>query len=226
MNHLKVLITGAVGGLGSELALQLAQRGASLLLIDLDSSGLDALSDRICAKNLEEPGVCPLDLANSGPAEFEAIVEILEAQFGGLDVFIHCAAVFPGLQPIDQILNEKWQECMQVNVNAAWQATRSFLPLLKAGEKGRIILIHDNEQISGSAYWGAYGVSKAALNSFGKILEQELHGTTVKVMNHFPGPMRTGLRAKAYLAEDPGSVPCPSSAAAIIIDKLESSFPD
>ena len=224
MDQLKVLITGAAGGLGSELAMQLAGNGANLLLLDKDSRGLDTLSDKICAANLEEPGLCPLNLANSGAHEFESLVDILQTQYGGLDVFIHCAAAFQGLQPIDQVSSTQWQECMQVNVNTAWLATVTFLPLLKASVKGRVVFIHENMHVSGSAYWGAYGVSKAALYSLGRILEEELQGTGVVVLNHRPGPMRTSLRARAYLAEDPQSIQDPARTASQIISELNASY--
>ena len=103
MKRLKVLITGATGGLGSALAIQLAHRGANLLLLDKSSEDLDALSDEIRAQNQEEPGVCDLDLSKSGPAEYTNLVNILQQEYGGLDAIIHCAAVFQGLQPMDQV---------------------------------------------------------------------------------------------------------------------------
>ena len=103
MIRLKILITGASGGLGSALAIQLAHMDTDLLLLDKASRDLDALSDEICAQNQPEPGVCALDLSKSGPVDYQNLVKILQEEYGGLDVIIHCAAAFQGLQPIDQV---------------------------------------------------------------------------------------------------------------------------
>jgi NAD(P)-dependent dehydrogenase (short-subunit alcohol dehydrogenase family) len=224
MNPLRVIITGAAGGLGSALALQLARQNASLLLLDKASGDLDALSDRICAQGLDKPGICPLDLAISGPEEFKKLVEIMQQEYGGLDAVIHCAAAFHGLQPMDQVPTDQWLECMQVNVNAVWLLTISCLPLLKSSGRGRVIFIQDDEQTSGSAYWGAYGTSKAAMSSLGRILDAELSGMGVQVLNFYPGPMKTALRARAYLAENPQSLRLPAAAAEEIIREMENSF--
>ncbi len=71
--------------------------------------------------------------------------------------------------------------------------------------------------VTGSAYLGAYGASKAALNRLGRVLEEELQSTAVEVLNHCPGPMRTALRARAYLAEHPQSIQDPAQTASQII---------
>ncbi len=224
MNRLKVLITGATGGLGSALAIQLAHMDADLLLLDKASKDLDALSDEICAQHRAEPGVCTLDLAKSGPAEHQNLFNILQEEYGGLDAIIHCAAAFQGLQPIEQVSAEQWHECMQVNVNAAWLLTTTCLPLLKASDRGRVVFVQDDIKISTSAYWGAYGVSKAALRSLGQMLEEEFEGTGMKVLNFEPGPLRTQLRARAYLAEKPELLRDPVEAARCLINELFSSF--
>ena len=226
MKQLKILITGAAGGLGSAIADQLARKGVNLLLMDKNSRALDVISDRIRAAGLENPGLCTLDLANSGRDEFQSLVDILRGEYAGLDVIIHCAATFEGLQSMDQIDAVQWLECMQVNVNAAWLLTKSCLALLKSSGRGRVVFIQEDERVFTSAYYGVYGVSKAALRSLGSILEEELEGTGVQVLNVYPGPMRTELRARAYLAENPNSLQEPTQAAKGIIDLLMDTYSD
>ncbi|MFT5140294.1 MAG: NAD(P)-dependent dehydrogenase (short-subunit alcohol dehydrogenase family) [Rhodothermales bacterium] len=224
MDHTKVLITGAAGGLGTALATQLAQKGANLLLLDKNAQGLNSLSDDICALGLEEPGICQMNLMECGPKEHEGLFDILQTQYEGLDIIIHCAAAFPGLQPLDQLPLSQWQECLQVNVTSVWLSTMTCLPLLKASSNGRVVLIHESTQITAAAYWGAYAVSKAALRSFSHILEEELQNTGVQVLNCFPEGMRTALRASAYHGEDPLSIQDPALVAAKIINEIENSF--
>jgi NAD(P)-dependent dehydrogenase (short-subunit alcohol dehydrogenase family) len=208
----RILITGAAGGLGGALALVCARGGAQLILLDKDRDGLGRASDRITDLGLPSPGLYPLDLAGVGIAEFEELTDIVQQQMGGLDALVHCAVEFDGLHPIDHVEPAQWLKSMQVNVNAPWLLSRICLPLLKASSDGRLFfMLEDIEKVSG-AYWGVYGTGKTALAGLVRQFEQELEGT-VAVRGIDPGPMRTGLRAKAYHAENPRELPEPAVAA-------------
>lgn len=220
MKDLNVLITGAAGGFGSALAMRMSELGANLLLLDQASRSLDTLADRIYSSGLPEPGVCPLDLAVAGVSEYEELAAIMETEYGGLDILVHCAASFPGLQPITQISGEQWSECMQVNLNAPWLLTMVCMPLLRQSNLGAVVFVQECANHTESAYWGAYGVSKSALFSLGRIMAEEFDGGPVRIMNFHPGPMRTELRARAYLAEDPASVTEPAIVADRLINEL------
>lgn len=220
MGDASVLITGAAGGLGSALARLLARRGVSLLLVDRDSRGLDRLSDEISAAGLQEPGVCPLDLAVVGPDTFAEVAMILEREFGGLDHLVHCAAHFRGLAPLDQIDPAEWITSVQVNLNAVWALTTACTPLLRRGTGASVTIVLDEEARSESAYWGAYGVTKAALRAYARILREEVEAMGIRVLTAEPGPMRTGLRAAAYLAENPAILPEPAEVAGAIVERI------
>lgn len=217
MSTRTILITGAAGGLGSALAHAGAKAGMQLMLLDKNSRGLDRLSDEICEQGLMAPGLCPLDLAVAGPEAYLELAGILEQEFGGLHHLVHCAAHFDGLTPMDQLAPGEWMTSVQINLNAAWAITVACLPLLRAKSEASITFMLDNEARSHSAYWGAYGVSKAGLGSLARILAEELEASKVKVHAIDPGPMRTRLRASAYLAENPAEQADPHLAAERII---------
>ncbi len=198
-----------------------AARGDRLLLLDRQPGRLDALSDAIVARGADCPGTCPLDLASAGPEAFEDLTRILVREYGGLDVLIHAAARFTGLRPLDQVQPPEWLHTMQVNVNAAWLLSVTCLPLLRQSRRGQILFLLDDEERVTRAYWGAYGVSKVALRGMAKLFESELDGSGVQVLAYDPGPMRTPLRASAYLAEDPETQPRPEDAARRILELLE-----
>lgn len=221
MNDTIILITGAAGGLGSALAEQLARSGANLLLTDKDLKGLEQLSDRLLAAGLPEPGITSLDLATASPESYRELAEILEHEYGGLDIFIHSAAAFGGLQPLEHIEWAEWDACFRVNLHSAWQITRSCLPMLRQSRHGRVVLIGEQSEVCGSAYRGAYGASKAALNCLAGIMQEEFEGSRLEVFVPMPGPMRTELRARAYISEDPASLPDPADAASEIIRQLK-----
>ena len=224
MQDLIVLITGAAGGLGSALARECAIAGAKLLLLDRNLAGLERLSAKLLAEGLPEPGICSMDLAESGPEEYGHLQHILSDEFGGLDIFIHCAASFEGLWPLDHVEMRHWDSCLRVNLLAAWQIASHCRPLLGQHRRGRVVLIHDDDKVSTTAYWGPYGVSKAALRSLGNIMTEEMEGSGIRVLQFTPKPMRTELRARAFLAEDPQLLTDPPDEAAGIVQCIRKSL--
>lgn len=218
---MNVLITGACGGLGSAMARQFAQSGADLLLVDKNGRELDRLSRSIEQSGHPEPGVCPLDLATATSDAYEQLASIMAEQYEGLDVLVHCAAAFQGLQPIEHISDRVWHETLQVNLNAQFMLTKATVSLLKSSSSAQIVFILEDEHVSGQAYRGAYGVSKAALASFAGIMEQELEGTSVSILRIQPGPMRTDLRARAYHSEDPQGLLDPEEVARNVVEQIK-----
>lgn len=215
-----ILITGAAGGLGSALALECAEIGAELVLLDKNRSGLGVLSDKITAKGWASPGLYPMDLAGAGTDDYNNLVDTIQSEFGGLHALVHCALDFDSLQPMEQIQPQEWLRSMQVNVNAPWLLSCSLLPLLKKSDCGRLIfLLDDIEKVTG-AYWGTYGISKAALVSLVKQFGDTLSNTSVCVQGIIPGPMRTSFRSKVYHAENPLDQPDPALVACKIASIL------
>ena len=213
MTKAVVLITGAVGGLGSSLARELAQKNVELMLLDKDSRGLDRLSDELVSEGHAEPALCPLDLATAGPEAYLELASILEGELGGLDHIVHSAAHFHGLAPMDQIAPGEWMPTLHVNLTAAWAMTVACLPQLRASPGASVTFVIDEQERSKTPYWGAYGVAKAGVSSLASIFRQELEPAGVVIRSYNPGPMRTALRATAYLGEDPASQPSPDAAA-------------
>ena len=100
----------------------------------------------------------------------------------------------------------------------AWLLTLACLPSLKSAS-GTVIFLVDGDA-EGKAYWGSYGASKAALGSLASTLSEEFGHSGCRSLAIDPGPMRTDLRASAYLGENPGSIPEPSEAAERLAEVL------
>lgn len=213
-----ILITGANGGLGEALALECAGRGARVILLDRYKRKLERLCDKVEALDAPAPGYCNVNLATLGSEALGELVAGLGEAYGDLHGLVHAAVRFDGLRPLDQITPADWVEDLQVNVNIAWLLTVGCLPGLRAAGGTVVFLLDGNAR--GKPYWGAYGASKAALESLAGSFEQELEGTACRVLAIDPGPMRTDLRAAAYLGEDPGTMPPPEEAARRIADAL------
>lgn len=216
-----VMITGATGALGAALARTLAAEGADLVLLGRRGRALERLQDDLAADVGREPVICDLDLARLDVAACEALVSQLRAEFGGLDALVHGAAEFKALQPLEHVPPADWLTSIQVNLNAPWLLSVACLPLLReAPGGGRLVFVLDDVDRRASAYWGPYAVSKGALRTLVRVLEEECEGTGVRVLGFDPGPLRSALRSRAYMAESPETQPDPAVAARALANLL------
>jgi NAD(P)-dependent dehydrogenase (short-subunit alcohol dehydrogenase family) len=107
---------------------------------------------------------------------------------------------------------------MNINLTANWRLIRTLEPLLKLSDAGRAVLVSSGAAHKCRAYWGPYSVSKAGLEALGKTWAAELASTPVKVNLLNPGPVRTGMRAKAFPGEDPNTLAQPADLAPLFLD--------
>ncbi len=155
------LITGASRGIGAAVARRFAAEGARLVLAARTVGGLEEVDDAIRSGGGERATLVPLDLR-----EFDAIDRLgasLYARFGHLDVLVGNAGVLGTLSPLGHIEPPGWAEVMDINLTANWRLIRSLDPLLRRSKSGRAIFVSSGAAAVPHAYWGAYAVSKAAL---------------------------------------------------------------
>jgi NAD(P)-dependent dehydrogenase (short-subunit alcohol dehydrogenase family) len=107
---------------------------------------------------------------------------------------------------------------LQVNLTAPMLLTQAVIPLLRNSRDARVLFVGEERQ---SAYWGAYGVSKAGLNALAEIFRDELQGNAgIRVEYCDPGPMRTAMRRQAFPGALPEEMPAAESAVAAILARL------
>ncbi len=199
-----ILITGATGGLGREAARAMTASGADVVLLGRNPTRLERLCDEIDERGAGRAVIYPMNLAGAQPDDYTELAARVESEYGRLDGLLHAAAVFGGLTALGRYPLERWAEAVQVNLNACFLLTRACLPLLERAPDPVIAFVGDERARRGSAYWGAYSVSKAAVETFSRILADELEcNSRTRVHCLEPGPMRTPLRALAYPAESP-----------------------
>ena len=204
-----ILVTGANRGLGKAIALDLARAGATVILLGRDMGSLETIYDEIMDENLPEPLIHGLDLEGANPDDYLALQQGIEKTFGRLDGLIHNAAILGSLMPIEQYDVKLWFSTMQININAPFMLTQFCIPLLVKSEDSRILFLSSGVGRKGRAYWGAYGVSKFALEGLMQTLADELENTSVKVNSIAPAVVRTKMRQTAYPAENAMQHPLP-----------------
>jgi len=199
--------------------LRLSKNGVNLIISDKNPKALDKLADELVKRKLPEPVIYPMNLVGATPNDYMELSKVIKQQFGQLDGLIHTAAEFGSLTPFLLYEASRWLKEMQVNVNSPIFLTQALLPLILKS-KGTVLFTSDDQQTTAKAYWGQYGVGKAAIEQFSKILAQECNNQSVHVQTITPPPMHTPLRAKAWPAEDPGKLAKPLDVADLYLDAL------
>ena len=204
------VVTGASRGIGYALAKSLAAQGAHIIAVARTTGGLEDLDDEINAAG-SSATLVPLDLTDY--AGIDRLGAAIHERWKKLDILVGNAGLLGVLSPLGHIDPVLWENVMAVNVTANWRLIRSLDPLLKQSEAGRAVFITSGAADSFRAYWGVYSVSKAALNGLVKTYAAECASTNVTTNLVSPGPIATGLRAKAMPGEDPGTLPTPDELA-------------
>jgi len=203
------VITGASRGIGAAVAKRFAAEGAHVVLIARTVGGLEEVDDAI-----RQAGGTPATLVPLNLREFAAIDQLgasLYERFGKVDVLVGNAGALGTLGPVGHIQPDDWAEVMDVNVTANWRLIRSLDPLLRQSDAGRAIFVTSGVAAQARAYWGAYAVSKAALEMLVRTYAAELNKTNVRANLLDPGVVRTAMRAKAFPGEDPEALHPPES---------------
>ncbi|HEY0506054.1 MAG TPA: SDR family NAD(P)-dependent oxidoreductase [Lysobacter sp.] len=214
-----VLVTGAYGGLGSAAALACARAGATVVLLGRKVARLNRVYDAL-AQVGPEPLLYPLDLEGASADDYAELAQRIESELGRLDGVLHCAADFPGLTPLAQTDPAAFARALHVNLTAPWWLTQACLPLLAKAPDAALVFVLDDPARIGSAYWGGYGLAKQGAAGLVGMLHAELANSTVRVAGLQPGPMRTALRAKAYVEETDRAAVEPAAYAAACVTLL------
>lgn len=206
-----IAITGASDGLGRAVALACAQRGASLVLVGRSERKLEAVHAAIATAGGPEAVIGVLDLERALAADYDRLAAALAERYGRLDGLLHNAGLLGTLSPIEHYDVPTWCRVLHVNLTAAFALTQVLLPLLKKSPDASVLFTSSSVGRRGRAYWGAYAVSKFALEGLSQVLADELEGTSaIRVNTLNPGRARTAMRRQAYPAEDVATVPSPA----------------
>lgn len=209
------LITGASRGIGRAVATRFAAEGAHVILIARTVGGLEEVDDEIKAAG-GEATLVPCDLT-----DFEAIDTLgpaLLERFERLDVFVGNAGALGMMTPLSHYDAKVWHEVFDVNVHANWRLIRTLEPLLRRSEAGRAIVVTSGAASNPRAFWGAYAITKAAVETMAKVWASELEKSNVRVNILNPGATRTGMRAAAFPGEDPETLKTPEDIAGKFVE--------
>lgn len=203
-----ILITGAYGGLGEASAIVAAEAGATIVLLGKKIPKLNRVYDAV-KKIGTEPAMYPLDMRGADPADYETMADKIAEDLGGLHGILHCAADFSGLRPLETTEPAEFLTQIHVNLTAPWLLTQACLPVLRKSADAAVVFVCEDLSRVNKAYWGAYGIAKAGLEGMVRMLHDETEDSSVRISGLQPGPMKTSIRARAYV--DDAATDCPSA---------------
>ena len=207
-----IAITGASSGIGRAVALACARHLGQVVLIGRNERKLEAVHAEIAAAGGPQAAIAVLDLEKAVARDYDAVADAILERYGRLDGLLHNAGLLGTLTPIEHYDVPTWCRVMHVNVTAAFALTQVLIPALKQSSDASVLFTSSTVGRTGRAYWGAYAVSKFALEGLSQVLSAELESITrvrVNVIN--PGRTRTAMRRQAYPAEALETVPLPES---------------
>lgn len=208
-----VMVTGAGSGIGRAAAKAFAAHGATVILVGRTVAKLEQVYDEIEAAGHPQPAIVPMNFEGAAVKEYEELAMTLEENFGRLDGLLHNAGILGSRSPVELYDPEIWSKVMQVNATAPFLLSRAMIPLLRKSDDASMIFTSSGVGRQARAYWGAYAVSKFAVEGLSQLLADELDDTrhNIRVNSLNPGATRTNMRVLAYPAENPNQNPGPEA---------------
>jgi NAD(P)-dependent dehydrogenase (short-subunit alcohol dehydrogenase family) len=217
------LVTGASRGIGAATAEALAGAGAHVILTARNSAGLEEVEERIHAAG-GSATIAPMDLT-----EGESIGKLAIAageRWGKLDILVLNAAMLGALTPVQDIDAKEYARLISLNLLANQALIAAFDPLLRKSGKAEVVALTSSVGDEPRAFWGAYGSSKAALETLlGAYADETAFTGKVRVHIVDPGATRTRMRELAFPGEDPQTLKGADVVAAAIVERLLSDAP-
>ncbi|WP_201618001.1 SDR family NAD(P)-dependent oxidoreductase [Psychrobacter urativorans] len=189
---LTIWITGASSGLGEALSVELAKRGARIILSGRNSEKLEAVKKR-CKKSHKHI-VVPFDISDADQAK--KAYQAAKAQAGKIDWLINNAGISQR-SLIIETTEEVERQLMEIDYFAQTRLTRLVLPDMIAQGRGKVVMVSSIAGLLGTQYRGAYGAAKAAIHMWANSLRAELHDQGIEVATVFPGFIQTNVSINA-----------------------------
>jgi NAD(P)-dependent dehydrogenase (short-subunit alcohol dehydrogenase family) len=200
------LITGGTRGIGFAVAQAYVREGAKVILAARKTAELTTAT-QVLKEQGGDVTASKIDLNSA--AACEALYTGAIRAYGRIDILVNNAAILGPISKIAQYRPEEWELVMKTNLDVVYWLSRAVLGTMIPANTGSIINVTSGVGSKGRAGWGAYAVSKAAVNCFTEVLSEEVSQYGIRVNCVDPGATRTEMRAQAFPKEDPATLPKP-----------------
>jgi NAD(P)-dependent dehydrogenase (short-subunit alcohol dehydrogenase family) len=184
-------VTGAAGGIGREVAIQLAQAGARVAVVDLSQAACDGV-----VGELERPeGHLAVGADLTELSSHDALLGRAVSQFGRLDVLVCCAAILRRRNSIDEVTEDDWDAQFDINLKAVFFLNRSAAKIFREGGRGGRIINFTSQGWWSGGFGGSvvYAASKGGIVSMSRGLARSLAPYGITVNSVSPGAADTAM---------------------------------
>ncbi|UZW56264.1 SDR family NAD(P)-dependent oxidoreductase [Sphingobium sp. JS3065] len=218
------LVTGASRGIGAATAEALAAAGAHVILTARTNGGLEEVEDRIHQSG-GSATIAPLDLIDG--ESIGRLAHAISGRWQALDILVLNAATLGSLASVPAIDAKEFARLLTLNIAAPQALIAAFDGMLRASGDARVVALTSSVSAQPRAYWGAYGASKAALETLVGAYGEEVKNISA-IRTHIvdPGATRTAMRARAFPGEDPAALKEPAIVGRAIVDLVIADTPD
>jgi 3-oxoacyl-[acyl-carrier protein] reductase len=185
-----IMITGAAQGIGYELAHRLYDAGSSIWIVDINSTGAETACESIGGLNRSRVGSCAIDVCSVESVQV-AVQSCIET-FGRLDILINNAGIV-GRGKIEEMDVNLWKKILDVNLTGCFVCSQAVIPIMRNAGKGIIINVSSISARMPGIGLSAYCCSKAAIETFTKILAAEVAPYGIRVNAYAPGVTKTAM---------------------------------
>jgi len=184
------LLTGAAGGIGSEMAFKFVEEGANIVLSDVNLKALEILEKQIAKKNGKVFSI-KMDVANED--EVKSCFQAIKIRYNTLDILVNNAGICKNLQILD-ISSEEWDDFMRINLKSVFLCSKEAFKIMKERNYGKIINMGSAAGKIGGVVAGAhYSAAKAGVICFTKSLALQAAPFNINVNAIAPGPISTRM---------------------------------
>jgi NAD(P)-dependent dehydrogenase (short-subunit alcohol dehydrogenase family) len=218
------LVTGASRGIGAATAQALGAAGAHVILTARTAGGLEEAEERIHQQG-GSATIAPLDLIDG--ESIGRLAQAISGRWQALDILVLNAATLGSLAAVPAIDAKEFARQLTLNIAAPQALIAAFDTMLRASRDARVVAVTSSVAAAPRAYWGAYGASKAALETLVSAYGEEVKNISA-IRTHIvdPGATRTAMRARAFPGEDPATVKDPKVVGDAILDLVLGDHPN
>lgn len=162
------IVSGAANGIGKELAVQLAQRGAALAVLDIaDLSGTCDLVERAGGRAIA------IHCDVSKEEDWVAAGEAVKKEYGRCDILVNNAGIYPNVH-IDNLDFKTWRRTFEINLDSIFLSTKVFVPMMRENNWGRIVNISSTSIVTNAVGVSHYMATKMGIIGFTRGLANDL----------------------------------------------------
>ena len=192
------LVTGGASGMGQIFARRLAEAGAKVAIFDVNREALDTTAAESANITAFHCDIANLEDVNSKVAE-------VEAQLGPIELLVHAAALMPA-HALAEHTHEGMEKLFRINYFGTTYMARAVLPGMQSRGSGRMIIFGSIAGVALVPKMGAYCATKAAVNAYTEVLQNEIRGSGVRVHLVCPPAVNTPLVDQSLNTDTPGSM--------------------